>query len=98
MSDTCTRADLAEAVYRKLGLSRTESASIVEFVLKEMSDRIAKGEKVKLSSFGSFLVRSKGRRIGRNPKTGVEVPIEPRRVLVQTLEHPQGAHQSPHRR
>jgi integration host factor subunit alpha len=82
MSDTCTRADLTEAVYRKLGLSRTECASIVEFVLKEMSDRIAKGEKVKLSSFGSFLVRSKGRRIGRNPKTGVEVPIEPRRVLV----------------
>ena len=82
MSDSCTRADLAEAVYRKLGLSRTESASIVEFVLKEMSDRITKGEKVKLSSFGSFLVRSKGRRIGRNPKTGVEVPIEPRRVLV----------------
>ena len=82
MSDTCTRADLTEAVYRKLGLSRTECASIVEFVLKEMSERIAKGEKVKLSSFGSFLVRSKGRRIGRNPKTGVEVPIEPRRVLV----------------
>src|SRR5215469_3915850 len=82
MGDTCTRADLTEAVYRKLGLSRTECASIVEFVLREMSDRIAKGEKVKLSSFGSFLVRSKGRRIGRNPKTGVEVPIEPRRVLV----------------
>jgi integration host factor subunit alpha len=82
MGDTCTRADLTEAVYRKLGLSRTECASIVEFVLREMSNRIAKGEKVKLSSFGSFLVRSKGRRIGRNPKTGVEVPIEPRRVLV----------------
>ncbi|MBV8185370.1 MAG: integration host factor subunit alpha [Hyphomicrobiales bacterium] len=82
MGETCTRAHLTEAVYRKLGLSRTECASIVEFVLEEMSARIAKGEKVKLSSFGSFLVRSKGRRIGRNPKTGVEVPIEPRRVLV----------------
>ena len=82
MGETCTRADLTEAVYRKLGLSRTECASIVEFVLQEMSARITKGEKVKLSSFGSFLVRSKGRRIGRNPKTGVEVPIEPRRVLV----------------
>ena len=70
MGETCTRA------------SRTECASIVEFVLQEMSARITKGEKVKLSSFGSFLVRSKGRRIGRNPKTGVEVPIEPRRVLV----------------
>jgi integration host factor subunit alpha len=82
MGETCTRADLTEAVYKKLGLSRTECASIVEFVLAEMSKRIAKGEKVKLSSFGSFLVRSKGRRIGRNPKTGVEVPIEPRRVLI----------------
>ena len=82
MGETCTRADLTEAVYRKLGLSRTECASIVEFMLREMSNRIAKGEKVKLSSFGSFLVRSKGRRIGRNPKTGEEVPILPRRVLV----------------
>ena len=82
MAETCTRAHLTEAVYRKLGLSRTECASIVEFVLAEMTKRIALGEKVKLSSFGSFIVRSKGRRIGRNPKTGVEVPIEPRRVLV----------------
>ena len=82
MAETCTRANLTEAVYRKLGLSRTECASIVEFVLDEMAKRIGIGEKVKLSSFGSFVVRSKGRRIGRNPKTGVEVPIEPRRVLV----------------
>lgn len=79
---TITRADLAEAVYRKLGLSRVESASLVEFVLDTMSETIAKGETVKLSSFGSFIVRSKGERIGRNPKTGVEVPIAPRRVLV----------------
>ena len=87
MGDTCTRADLTEAVYRKLGLSRTECASIVEFMLKEMSNRIAKGEKVKLSSFGTFAVRSKGGRMGRNPKTGEEVPINPRRVLVFRASH-----------
>ncbi len=79
---TVTRADLAEAVYQKVGLSRTESAAFVEMVLAEMSDTIARGETVKLSSFGSFVVRSKGERIGRNPKTGVEVPITPRRVMV----------------
>lgn len=79
---TVTRADLAEAVYKKLGLSRVECASLVEFVLDTMSDTISKGETVKLSSFGSFVVRDKGQRIGRNPKTGVEVPIAPRRVLV----------------
>ena len=79
---TVTRADLAEAVYQKVGLSRTESAAFVEMVLTEMSDTIAQGETVKLSSFGSFVVRSKGERIGRNPKTGVEVPITPRRVMV----------------
>jgi integration host factor subunit alpha len=79
---TVTRADLCEAVYQKVGLSRTESAELVEMVLGEISDRIARGEPVKLSSFGSFLVRAKGQRIGRNPKTGQEVPISPRRVLV----------------
>lgn len=79
---TVTRADLSEAVYQKLGLSRTESAALVERVLSEICDGLARGESVKLSSFGSFLVRSKGERIGRNPKTGVEVPIEPRQVLV----------------
>lgn len=79
---TVTRADLSEAVYQKVGLSRTESAALVEAVLSEIGDCLAKGETVKLSSFGSFVVRDKGRRIGRNPKTGVEVPIEPRRVLV----------------
>lgn len=81
-SRTITRADLAEAVYQKVGLSRTESAELVEIVLREVSDTIARGENVKLSSFGSFIVRSKGERIGRNPKTGVEVPITPRRVMV----------------
>jgi integration host factor subunit alpha len=81
-SRTVTRADLAEAVYQKVGLSRAESAELVELVLREMSDTIARGENVKLSSFGSFIVRAKGERIGRNPKTGVEVPIVPRRVMV----------------
>jgi integration host factor subunit alpha len=82
MSKTVTRADLCEAVYQKVGLSRTESATLVELVLKEITDSIERGENVKLSSFGSFVVRSKGQRIGRNPKTGTEVPILPRRVMV----------------
>ena len=81
-SQTVTRADLCEAVYQRVGLSRTESAELVEDVLAEMSDAITRGETVKLSSFGSFVVRSKGERIGRNPKTGIEVPIMPRRVMV----------------
>ena len=79
---TITRADLSEAVYHQLGLSRSESAELVEAVLREISGAIARGEAVKLSSFGSFVVRSKGERVGRNPKTGVEVPITPRRVMV----------------
>lgn len=79
---TITRADLCEAVYQKVGLSRTESADLVEMVLSEISDCLVEGESVKLSSFGTFLVRSKGERIGRNPKTGEEVPISPRRVMV----------------
>lgn len=80
--ETITRANLCEAVYSKLGLSRAESSELVETVLREISDTLAKGETVKLSSFGSFLVREKAERVGRNPKTGVEVPITPRRVLV----------------
>jgi integration host factor subunit alpha len=79
---TVTRADLCEAVYQKVGLSRTESATLVELVLKEITDCLERGETVKLSSFGSFVVRKKGQRIGRNPKTGKEVPISPRRVMV----------------
>lgn len=79
---TVTRVDLAEAVYRRVGLSRKESAVLVEMVLGEMVDHLALGETVKLSSFGSFIVRDKGERVGRNPKTGVEVPIMQRRVLV----------------
>ncbi|MFZ5609759.1 MAG: integration host factor subunit alpha [Pseudomonadota bacterium] len=79
---TITRADLSEAVYQEVGLSRNESADLVEAVLREVADALARGHNVKLSSFGSFLLRDKGGRIGRNPKTGEEVPIEPRRVLV----------------
>lgn len=79
---TITRADLCESVYRKVGLSRSESAELVESFLNEISDCLVKGDSVKLSSFGSLMVRSKNERIGRNPKTGEEVPISPRRVLV----------------
>ncbi|WP_075215561.1 integration host factor subunit alpha [Mongoliimonas terrestris] len=79
---TVTRADLCEAVYQKVGLSRSESAELVEAVLTEIADCLVTGESVKLSSFGTFTVRSKTERIGRNPKTGEEVPILPRRVLV----------------
>ena len=79
---TVTRAQLSEAVYQEVGLSRNESADLVEGVLSEISDMLVRGESVKLSSFGSFSVRQKGERKGRNPKTGEEVPIKPRRVLV----------------
>ena len=79
---TLTRADLAEAVVRKVGLPRNESQELVELILQEISASLAAGEAVKLSSFGSFGIRQKGSRVGRNPKTGQEVPITPRRVLV----------------
>ncbi len=84
---TVTRADLSEIVYNTVGLSRTESAQIVETVLDEISDALVRGEDVKLSSFGSFLVRHKNGRMGRNPKTGEEVPIDPRRVLSFRASH-----------
>jgi integration host factor subunit alpha len=84
---TITRADLSEAVYQEVGLSRNESASLVETVLDEISTVLAQGESVKISSFGSFSVRQKGERVGRNPKTGEEVPILPRRVLVFRASH-----------
>lgn len=79
---TLTRADLADAVVRDVGLPRNESQELVELVLKEISSCLAGGEPVKLSSFGSFGIRQKGERVGRNPKTGQEVPITPRSVLV----------------
>jgi len=78
---TITRADLSEAVYEEVGLSRNESADLVESILQEISDCLVEGDNVKISSFGSFVLRSKNGRIGRNPKTGEEVPIDPRRVL-----------------
>ena len=79
---TITRAQLSEAVYQEVGLSRNESADLLEAVLRQVSEALAGGEMVKISSFGSFSIRRKGQRIGRNPKTGEEVPIQPRNVLV----------------
>ena len=84
---TVTRADLTEAVYQEVGLSRNESAQLVESVLEEIAGTLSRGEPVKLSSFGTFSVREKAQRIGRNPKTGEEVPILPRSVLVFRASH-----------
>jgi len=80
-SGTLTRADLSDIVHRKLGLSRAESASMVERVLFHMCHALSEGQNVKISGFGSFILRDKGERVGRNPKTGIEVPIAPRRVM-----------------
>jgi integration host factor subunit alpha len=80
-SGTLTRADLSDIVHRKLGLSRAESASMVERVLHHMCHALSEGQNVKISGFGSFILRDKGERVGRNPKTGIEVPIAPRRVM-----------------
>ena len=85
--NTLTRMDLSEAVFREVGLSRNESAQLVESVLDHVSDALVKGEQVKISSFGTFSVRSKSARVGRNPKTGEEVPINPRRVLTFRPSH-----------
>ena len=79
---TVTRAQLAESVYQEVGLSRSESAGLVDAILGEISESLLTEGSVKISSFGTFAVRQKGRRVGRNPKTGEEVPILPRRVLV----------------
>lgn len=84
---TLTRMDLSEAVFREVGLSRNESADLVETVLDHVSDALVSGESVKISSFGTFSIRSKNERIGRNPKTGEEVPIAPRRVLTFRPSH-----------
>ena len=80
-ANTLTRADLADVVHRRLGLSRAESASVVERVLHHMCHALSEGQNVKISGFGTFILRDKGQRVGRNPKTGVEVPIAPRRVM-----------------
>jgi integration host factor subunit alpha len=78
---TLTRADLAETLHREVGLSRADSAKVVEQILADMCEALSRGENVKISGFGTFVLRDKGERVGRNPKTGVEVPIAPRRVL-----------------
>ncbi|WOK35239.1 integration host factor subunit alpha [Sphingomonas sp. C3-2] len=80
-ASTLTRADLADSLHREIGLSRSESSQLVEQILEYMSDALSHGQNVKISGFGSFVLRDKGERVGRNPKTGVEVPIAPRRVL-----------------
>lgn len=84
---TLTRMDLSEAVFREVGLSRNESAQLVETVLAHLSDNLAQGDSVKISSFGTFNIRDKAARVGRNPKTGEEVPIHPRRVLTFRPSH-----------
>ena len=86
-NQTITRADLAEAVYEQVGLSRNESAELVESVIDEMTSALVDGDNVKISSFGSFSIRQKGERVGRNPKTGVEVTITPRKVVVFKASH-----------
>ena len=85
--DTITRAQLSEAVYEEVGLSRNESADLVEAVLEEMVNALSDGETVKISSFGSFSIRHKSQRMGRNPKTGEEVPILPRKVIIFKPSH-----------
>ena len=85
--DTITRAQLSEAVYEEVGLSRNESADLVEAVLEEMVNALSDGETVKISSFGSFSIRQKSQRVGRNPKTGEEVPILPRKVIIFKPSH-----------
>lgn len=80
-ASTLTRADLSEAVHNEIGLSRAECSDLVEAILTQMGDALAQGQNVKISGFGTFILRDKPQRIGRNPKTGVEVPISPRRVL-----------------
>ena len=86
-SSTLTRSDLSEAVYREIGLSRNESSDLVETILDRIAAALVDGDTVKISSFGTFAVREKGARMGRNPKTGEEVPIDPRRVLVFRPSH-----------
>lgn len=88
---TLTRADLAETLNRQIGLSRADAAAVIESILNYMTDSLIDGDNVKISGFGTFVLRDKGQRVGRNPKTGVEVPITPRRVL--TFRASQGMRQ-----
>ena len=78
---TITRADVAEAIYEEIGLSCKDSNDILDMILDEMTNELVKGNDVKLSSFGTFALRNKKARAGRNPKTGVEAVISPRRVI-----------------
>jgi integration host factor subunit alpha len=89
---TVTRIDLSEPVYQRMGFSRADSAKLVKQVLGEICDTLARGEDVKLSGFGNFVVRSKGERVGRNPKTGVEVPIKQHRAMVFKASNSLKAH------
>ena len=86
-SSTLTRMGLGEAVVREVGLSRSESSDLVERVLAHLSDTLVAGEIVKISSFGTFSLRDKRARVGRNPKTGEEAAILPRRVLIFRPSH-----------
>lgn len=86
-TNTLTRMDLNEAVFSEVGLSRNESSELVESILQKISDALVEGESVKISSFGTFSVRDKSARVGRNPKTGEEVPIHPRRVMTFRPSH-----------
>lgn len=85
--ETLTRSHLSEAIYQEVGLTRHDSANLVEEILSEVSGALENGDNVKISSFGSFSVRQKNERVGRNPKTGEEVPIKPRRVLIFKASH-----------
>jgi integration host factor subunit alpha len=89
---TITRTDVSNAVYQKVGLSRTQAAEILERVLGEIRDTLVRGEDVKLSGFGKFLVRNKAERLGRNPKTGFEVQLEERRILMSKPSQPQSSY------
>ncbi len=82
MSETLTRSELVESVYNELGLSKSDSSELVELVISEICDALVSGESVKISSFASFLVHKKTERLGRNPRTGEEVPISPRKVIL----------------
>jgi integration host factor subunit alpha len=86
-AETLTRAHLAESVFQQVGLSRQEAGQFVDIILDEISEALVRNETVKMSGFGTFSVRQKGERVGRNPKTGVEVPIKPRRVLSFRASH-----------
>ena len=79
--DTMTKADIIEAIYQKVGYSKKEAADLVELIFDTIKDTLAKGEKIKISGFGNFMVRDKKARTGRNPQTGEAIQISARRVL-----------------